>query len=171
MTSVAFADPSQESQLIELDADHAKAIAFNMLFMVWRRRTASEAYAAGMVLIEELGYRYPEGVGVCNVVEVDAIPPDAEARKKFVELLHLPSLRHFSVTHEGVGFKAASVRAIVAGTHAFARPTTQHSVHSRLTDAGRWHARMQLALGHHEPAERIVQVANALRALHRHQFP
>lgn len=165
------ADSSQESELIELDEDHAKAIAFNMLFVVWRHRTLASAYYAGMKLVEKLGQRYPEGVGILNVIELEAQPPPADARAAFVELLHLPQLRHFSVTHEGSGFKAASIRAVVAGTHAFARPKCSHSVHRYLSEAARWHVKEQRALQHDEPAERIERVAHALRALHRNQYP
>ena len=164
-------DPASESKLIDLDEDHAKAVAFNMLFMVWRRRTLPAAYQGGIALLNDLAKRFPEGVGVLNVVEVDAIPPDAQAREVFAQLLHLPQLRHFSVTHEGSGFKAASVRAIVAGTVAFVRPRCAYGVHRSVSDAARWHAREQGALNHREPPDRIVQIAQALRGLHRNQYP
>src|SRR3990170_4688527 len=47
----------------------------------------------------------------------DALPPTAGARKLIAELQSLPSVKHYSVTHEGAGFKAASIRAVVAGIH------------------------------------------------------
>lgn len=171
MIDRGIADPSQGSELVEVDADHAKAIAFNMLFVVWRHRTLASAYHAGMRIAAELAKRYPEGIGILNIIELEALPPDAAARQAFVELLHLPQLRHFSVTHEGTGFKAASIRAVVASSHALARPKCAHSVHSNLADAVRWHVKKQQALQHDEPAERIERVARALRALHRHQYP
>lgn len=172
MIDRGIVDPSQGgSELVEVDADHAKAIAFNMLFVVWRRRTLAEAYKAGMRIATELGQRYPEGVGILNIIELEALPPDAAARQAFVDLLHLPQLRHFSVTHEGTGFKAASIRAVVAGTHAFARPKCAHSVHRNLAEAVRWHVKEQRALNHDETPEQIARVARALRALHRHQYP
>jgi hypothetical protein len=171
MISRDMASSSGESELIELDEDHAKAIAFNMIFVVWRHRTLVTAYQAEMKLVEELGKRCPEGVGILNVIELEAQPPGADARAAFVQLLNMPQLRHFSVTHEGAGFKAASIRAVVAGTHAFARPKCSHSVHRYLSEAARWHAKEQKALKHEEPAERIERVAFALRGLHRHQYP
>src|ERR1044071_1996620 len=66
--------------LLDLDEDHAKGLAFNMLFMIWRRRTLATAYTRGMQIVRELGTKYPEGVGVLQVVAVDAIPPDSAAR-------------------------------------------------------------------------------------------
>src|SRR5262245_49096928 len=99
-------------KLVEIDEDHVKAVAGNMLFMVWRRRTLSAVYRRGMDLATEVAGRFPQGVGVCHVVEVDAVPPDADTRRAFVDFLKMSHVKHFSVTHDGVGFKAASVRAI-----------------------------------------------------------
>src|SRR5262245_770075 len=121
-------------KLIEMDADHAKATAFNMLFATWRFHTLPGAYRRGIRLVEEMASAFPEGIGVCQIVEVEAIPPGSETRRAFVEFLRLPAVKHFSVTHEGSGFKAASVRAIVAGVHALGRPTCEHSVHRTIAE-------------------------------------
>lgn len=157
--------------LVDLDEDHAKGLAFNMLFMIWRRRTLATAYTRGMQIVRELGAKYPEGVGVLQVVEVDAIPPDSAARSAFVEFFHLKEINHYSVTHEGSGFKAASVRAIAAAAHAMARPRCAHSVHSTLLSAAEWHAKRQIELGHTEDATRIESIAQALRRLHWEKYP
>lgn len=158
-------------ELVEIDEDHVKATAFNMLFMIWRRRTTSEAYDRALVLARALATKFPGGIGVCQVVEVDAVPPDSDARKKFVDFLRLKGLKHYSVTHEGTGFKAASVRAIVAGGHALSRASCEHSVHAKLASAASWHEMHQRELGRAETADEIERVAQALRKLHRDRFP
>lgn len=38
-------------QLVELDEDHANAHAFNMLFMVWRRRPLEAPFRRGVRLV------------------------------------------------------------------------------------------------------------------------
>jgi hypothetical protein len=157
--------------LIESDFDHVKGTAFNMLFMVWRRRTLSEAYRRGLKVARELATKFPEGIGVCQVVEVDAIPPDSEARSVFVEFMKLPGLKHYSVTHDGVGFKAAAVRAIIMSVNSLARPRCKHEVHSTVSAAAAWHTVMQAELGRHETPEDIAQIINALRAFHRDTYP
>ena len=157
--------------VVEVDEDHIKATAFNMLFMDWRRRTLPAAYRRGIDRVHELAKVYREGVGVCQVVEVDAVPPDSETRSMFVEFLRLQHVKHFSVTHEGVGFKAASVRAIVSGVHALARPKCEHSVFPKLSEAARWHEENQRRIGHSEPAARIERVMQGIRKMHRERYP
>lgn len=158
-------------QLVEIDADHVKGTAFNMLFLVWCLHTHAAAYRRGIRAATEVAARFSEGVGVCHYLEVEAVAPGAETRRAFVDFLRLPDLKHFSVIHEGVGFKAASVRAVVAGVHALGRPTCQHAVHKSIAEAAEWHAARQAELGRHETAEQIARTIRALRALHKNRFP
>jgi len=154
-------------EILEMDEHHAKASAFNMLFMTWRLHTHEDAYRRAIRLAEQLASRFSGGIGVFHVVEVEAIPPGPGTRRAFVDFLRLPCVKHFSVAHEGVGFKAASVRAIVAGVHALSRPTCEHSVHKSIELAGAWHAKQQSLLGRQETARQIVENMQALRAAHR----
>jgi hypothetical protein len=158
-------------ELVEIDEDHAKAITFNMVFMTWRYNTHVGAYRRGIDVAGQLGLRFPEGVGVFHIVEAEALPPSAMTRKAFVEFLRLKPVKHFSVTHEGTGFKAASVRAIVASVHALGRPNCEHSVHKSVELASEWHAQQQARLGRSESAQQISRAMNKLRALHRERYP
>ena len=166
-----LSDPRKQFEVLDLDEDHAKGVAFNMLFMIWRRRTLASAYTRGMQIVRELGALEPEGVGVFQVVEVDAIPPDAQARGAFIEFFHLTQIKHYSVTHEGSGFKDASIRAIAAAAHAMARPKCAHSVHSLVASAAEWHEGQQRLLGRKEPATQIAVIAQTLRNMHWEKFP
>ena len=72
-----------------------------------------------------MGERHPEGIGVLQVVETSASrPPDEAARKVFSQALDVCDkyVKHHSVVHEGSGFKAASVRAIVMGVYMVHQP-------------------------------------------------
>jgi hypothetical protein len=157
--------------VVEIDEDHVKGTAFNLVFMVWRRRTLVAAYRAGIELVGRLSLKHPSGVGVMNVVETEAVPPDSDARKAFSEFWQQPALKHFSVTHEGTGFKAASVRAIVSGIHALARPNFETSVHSTVADAARWAAAQNRRLGRTDEWTAIEKVVQALRRLHVEKYP
>jgi hypothetical protein len=158
-------------ELLEIDEDHIKGTAFNMLFLVWCIHTHANAYRRAIRSAAQLAARFEEGIGVCQYLEIEAVAPGAETRKAFVDFLRLPMLRHFCVIHEGTGFKAASVRAVVAGVHALGRPTCEHAVHKSIAQAAAWHAAQQAALGRHEPLELIARTIRSVRALHRERYP
>jgi hypothetical protein len=160
-----------ELEVVAVDSDHIKGTAFNILFMVWRRRTLFAAYHAAIAVVNGLAPKHPNGIGVMHVVETEASPPDGEARKAFAEFMRLPVIRHFCVTHEGTGFKAASVRAIASGVHALARPPYAHAVHSTVADASRWAAEQNRQLGRNDDWQAIERVMQTLRRMHVEKFP
>jgi hypothetical protein len=161
----------QPFRLIEVDEDHAKAIAFNMLFVVWRRKTLGVAYRRGMTIVRDLAAQFPEGVGVCQLVEVDATPPDSDTRRAFVEFMKLETVKHFGVIHDGTGFKAASVRAVMSSVHMLARPKFKLAVHNSVAAGAGWHAVAQAELGRRETPEMIQRIISGLRQLHRDRYP
>jgi hypothetical protein len=56
-------------------------------------------------------------------------------------------LKHYSLVHEGTGFKAASVRAVISASQMLARSkTTKVAVFKAIADAADWHARHQHAI-------------------------
>lgn len=162
-------DPSL--RVVHTDYDHAKAVAYNLVILLWRRRTLPEPYRAAMTLTTDHARRHPAGVGVMQVVEVDAVPPDAEARKAFTEFMKWPGVAHFSVTHEGTGFKAASVRAIVSGVTVLSRPIFPHSVHSSVADASSWAASQNRRIGAFSDLHAIERAVQSLRRVHLLKYP
>lgn len=153
-----------------MDRDHATGKAFNMMFMLWRYETTLVAYKRAIEWAKELIVLCPRGIGTAHIVEVDAIPPSAETRAAFVEYLRLPGLRHYSVTHEGTGFKAAGIRAIVAAQHALARPRCEHATFGDIGSAARWHEAQQRQINRNENAAKIAECLHGLRAAHRKAF-
>jgi hypothetical protein len=156
--------------LTEADSDHIKGVVGNMLFMVWVSRTEYACYRRGAEIVRMLGPRFPTGIGVLNLVEVSAVPPDARARGEFAQFLKLPEIRHFSVTHEGHGFKAAAVRAIVSAAQFIAAPPFPHSVHATVDAAAAWHSDQQRALGIELPAREVTEIVADLRRRHFERF-
>ena len=169
--SVAPTRVASDLEVAGLDEDHVAGTIHNLVIIVWRFRTRFEPYRAGIRLLEKLSRSHPEGVGTLQIVETEASPPEADARKAFKDALEVPGLRHFSVTHEGTGFKAASVRAIVWGVHTLARPTFPYAVHDSVAEAARWAVEHNRALGRRDDARSIEEAIRELRRLHRERYP
>jgi hypothetical protein len=152
-------------KLIDIDDHHAKASAFDMILIVWKKETQASAYERLITLVTEMGERHPEGIGVLQVVETTAIPPDEAARKVFLKALNVCDkyVKHYSVTHEGTGFKAASVRAIVMGVYLVRQPKFEHLVANSLLRAAQWHEAEQRKLGKTQAAEHIVRSVEMIR--------
>lgn len=139
--------PTSDLGILELDADHCISVVGNMLFVVWWFRTTAPAYDRLIAITQSTARRAGHRVGLWHLVEGSATPPDAAARSRFLELIRLDQIAHYSVTHEGSGFKAASVRSIVLWTQAMAAHTCAHGVHKTLREGAAWHAAQQAKLG------------------------
>jgi len=160
-----------EFEVLDVDADHIKGAAFNMMFAIWRFHTHYDAYRGCLHWTDQLAKRHPAGIGVMHVVEPTAIAPEAPTRRLFNDAVRHGGVRHYSVVHTARGFKAASIRAIVAGSFALARPSAAHAVHTRLDEAAAWHALEQRRMGRSESAEQIVRVVEGLRRALDEQHP
>jgi hypothetical protein len=128
-------------RLVDIDEHHVKATAFEMILIVWKKQTQASAYEGLIELVREMGERHPEGIGVLQVVEVTAIPPDDAARRVFRDALGACDkyVRDYSVVHEGAGFKSAAVRAIVMGVFLVRQPKFRYLVANSLHQAAIWH--------------------------------
>ena len=59
----------------------------------------------------------------------------------------------------------------MVGVQTLARPAFRITVHSRLSDAARFHAAMQKELGRSETATLIESIMENLRIRHRERYP
>ncbi len=132
-------------RVLEVDENQVKAIFANMLLAVWLKRTTLAAYQRIAPIVVELARTHPEGIGVLQVVERGATPPDHETKREFFRVLTLIEghVKHYSVVHEASGFSAAFFRAVMLGAYTYARPTFAHKVFDSLTDAATWHVKQQ----------------------------
>src|SRR4051812_8003853 len=85
-----------ELTVLEIDEDHAVGVAFNMGFVVWQHRTTRLAYRRYREVLLKLAEAHPEGVASLQLLARDITPPDAAARREFVEFLHLTHVKHSS---------------------------------------------------------------------------
>ena len=171
MKELGAAEQKSDFNLLEIDVNHLTATAFDTVIMIWRRETTAGPFRRGMGIATDLAKKTGAKVGVCQVVEPDAVPPNSETRGAFMELLQLEEVTHSSVIHDGAGFKAASVRAIVNLQILMARPKFPHLVFSTVKEAAVWQVGMQAKLGREVSASRMEFVVRELRSLHRERFP
>lgn len=163
--------PAPNLRLVEIDEEHVAGVYFNLVMLLWRYHTHLEAYRGAIRLATQTSAHHPSGIGVMQIVETTAIPPDSETRKEFGTMMKVPGIRHFCVTHEGIGFKAAAVRAIVSGVHALARPSFPHAVHDDLATAARWAATHNKSIGAPSDADGIEKALQSMRRLHAERYP
>ncbi len=141
-----------------------------MVFAYWARETQQASFRKACDHLARLAGAHPEGVGICQIVGLEAVPPSTEARTEITKLMKDAvggRLKHYSVVHEGTGFKAASVRAIVSASHMLAQTTSHLAVFSSITEAAKWHAKEQVELKRRETFEQIAAVIYELQKEHQ----
>lgn len=119
---------------------HIIATQGDLEIVIWRGSTTLDAVETIRTSLGELTRSYPKGIGVLQVVEVTAPPPDAAARNALSNVLRGAgkAVRGSAIVFEGTGFKMAAVRAIVTGLTMLARPEFPHVVFADLHEASAW---------------------------------
>ena len=141
-----------------------------MVFAFWAKETQLSAFRKVCENLSRLASAHPDGVGICQVVGLQAVPPSTETRTEITRLMRDAvggRLMHYSIVHEGSGFKAASVRAIVSASHMLARTTTHLAVFNSVAEAAKWHAKEQQLLKRKESAEQISAIISDLQQEHQ----
>jgi hypothetical protein len=142
-----------------------------MVFAIWRRKTQPDACRRVIGFVREIARRHPEGVGLTQIIDVEAEPPDGETRKAIVEMMKQPALKYFSAVHDEEGFKAAALRAVTLGVYALARPTCKVMVHPTFAATAKWQEARQREIGRRESAAHIEGILQGLREFHRLRYP
>lgn len=110
--------------------DYVVASWRSLVAVFWLNATplgAAEVVAREM---DRAALQHQRGIGLLSVVASSAPPPSREARQEIVEALQqrASSLRYSGVVLEGVGFRAAMVRAVVGGIMQLGRFPFPHRV-------------------------------------------
>jgi hypothetical protein len=153
-------------QIIDRDDHHVTVAWLNMVFAYWHKETKQAPFRRVCSKLAELAGSYKEGVGVCQMIGLQATPPDAGTRAEITQLIKDGvdgQLKHYSLVYEGTGFKAASIRAVISASQMMARSKTKVAVFSTIADAAEWQARRQNAIGRNEPVRRIEEIMLWLR--------
>jgi hypothetical protein len=154
-------------RILGIDANHGKAVGGNMLLVAWKKLTTTQACVQLTADVGDLARRRSGGFGILQVLEVDATPPDTEAREEVLKFLKFCDghVKHHSIVYEGTGFRAATVRAIVSSFYLFARPSFPHKVFNSLSLAAAWHAQQEREQRQSNVnAQSIIDNVQALRA-------
>jgi hypothetical protein len=107
---------------------------------LWRGKTTSSAVKRGSEVLAEHAAVWGGRVLLLTVVEENVPLPALEARVELVSLLKNANGRveRSALVFEGEGFRAASVRAVVAGVSLFSRPEYPHRVLASVGAAARF---------------------------------
>ena len=132
----------QELTLYEHDDQHGVGVWRNVLIAVWRKDTRADAVEGVSAVLTELTRRHPD-VALLQVIEEGATAPDSDARRALSTMLrqHGGAIRCSAVVYEGDGFRAATLRAVVAGIALLGRPVYPHIVFASTVAAINWTAR------------------------------
>jgi N-acetylglucosamine kinase-like BadF-type ATPase len=141
--------------------DHLFA-GWGALFMVvWRHETTLAAVAELAPLVTQFAAQHPR-FALLVIVEESASLPSSTVRERIAASLQrvAPYIGASAVVHEGSGFRAAAVRAVLAGLGLIVRPPYPHQIFARVDAAGRWLAAAQRGMD----AAGICDAVRALRA-------
>ena len=143
--------------------DHLFAGWGSLFMVVWRHETTLAAVADLAPLVTQFAARHPR-FALLVVVEESASLPSSTVRERIAASLQrvAPYIGASAVVHEGSGFRAAAVRAVLAGLGLIVRPPYPHQIFARVEDAGRW-----LTVAH--PTIDAVGLAEAVRTLRTHR--
>ncbi len=128
------------AELAEVTRDHVVFTWNNVACAVFKRETTLGGVRTIQRAYDDLAARFPSGVFMVTIVEDGAPMPVVEVRDALAKFLASGAGRTTmsAVIHEGVGFRAAAVRAVVTGLAMVARLPYPHKVFGTPTDAARW---------------------------------
>jgi hypothetical protein len=134
------AQPSTDpfASVLHAERDFVVGTYGPVFLVIWRIDTTE----VGMRRVASLfrSARLPERVGMLTVVDENATMPSSEARELGAAFLSKNSKRIVAsaIAHEGSGFKAAAVRAVVTGLTMLARQPFPHKVFPDTDRAASW---------------------------------
>jgi len=142
--------------------DSVFALWDRVALALWRGNTTAGAVRRGSEILAEHAAAWGSRVWLLTVVEENVPLPALEARMELVSLLKNANglVERSALVFEGEGFRAASVRAVVAGVSLFSRPEYPHRVFGSVGAAARF-----LAAGRTDaPApHRVIRMVNEAR--------
>lgn len=142
-TGLEVAASDSELEVVEQDGEHVAAVWRNVLILVWVSCTRATHVSAARLTLRRLAESYPGGIGLVQVIEKDCNRLDGEAREAFAQLYGSETaIRCSAIVMEGSGFRAASVRMIVAALARVSGSVFPHRLFSDVTTAALWEAEL-----------------------------
>jgi hypothetical protein len=121
-------------------ADYTTARCQDLVLQLWHKQTTLEGVAALRGAIGSVAEESPQGLRLLIVVEPAASMPPRDARAKIADFMtdYKSSIRATALAFEGVGFRAASIRAVVTGLNLLAHHPFPYGVFSSIPEALNW---------------------------------
>lgn len=152
--------------VIEVDANHCLGSHGPILVIVWRHETTRSAVMNVRRAALALAARRPGELGLMMIVETTAEAPSGEVRAVVAQAMgdfgHL--VRRSALVHEGTGFHAAAVRAVVTGLSLVARQPYPQQVFDSVERAATW-----IVQGVPREVTSAEDLREAISALRSHQ--
>ncbi len=119
------------------DPDHIVGTWRNIFVCMWRRETHAKAILNLKPVILRLKTANPAGIAMLTVVEPNADMPTPQAREELPKLFKevARGISCSALVFEGVGFRAAAIRAITTTFNLVASQPFPHKVFANIHDA------------------------------------
>jgi hypothetical protein len=146
-------------KILENDVDHVLASWRHIAIAFWRRETRPDAIERLGLALRALQDATGHAPGLFMVIGESAPLPSAEARALSATVLRRLPLAFSVVTFEGAGFRAAAVRAVVAGISLLAKVPYPYKSFASIEDASTWVAMRTRADGEASVPAKALMVA------------
>ena len=156
--------PAATPEIVSLGRDHAIGIWHCFLIQIWRHGTSLDCARTVRDAAKRLAAEREGALATIIVVESGAAMPDGDTRAELARMVDDQKGRMVAaaLVHEGSGFRAAAVRAVMTGMMTLAKQPFPHHVVANVADGAKWLAtRERLPAGDVAEIERVVE---ALRA-------
>lgn len=158
--------PGPAAMDVKLEANNSDvviAVWDRVVVAVFRGRTTVAGLRCGREVIAQHSAACNGPILLLTLIEANAPLPHLDARVEIITLLKEANgkVERSGIVFEGEGFRASTVRAIVAGVSLFSRPEFPHRIFSSVGSAARFlvGGRSGGGMGPH----RVIRVANEAR--------
>jgi hypothetical protein len=130
-------------RMLHAERDYALATYGPLYIVIWRINTTTRAMVNVQAKLNDFARLRKNGIALLTIVEVDAPIPEGESREAVARFLRDSAwaIRCSAVVHEGAGFRASLVRAVVTGLTLAAHQPFPHKVFASVPLASAWLAR------------------------------
>jgi hypothetical protein len=162
-TPAGYPPPAAMDIKLEVNnSDVVIAVWDRVVVAVFRGRTTVAGLRSGREVIAQHAAACNGPILLLTLIEANAPLPHLDARVEIITLLKEANgkVERSGIVFEGEGFRASTVRAIVAGVSLFSRPEFPHRIFSSVGGAARF-----LVGGRNGgmPPHRVIRVANEAR--------
>jgi hypothetical protein len=129
-----------EISVDDFSSDHVLSHWGRLVVAVWRGKTVLRAVRRREHLIRQLASELEAPVWLLTIIEPSAPLPAADVRQELAEFHKRAAgkIARSALVFEGHGFRAASVRAVVAGISLSSRPAYPHRFFGSVGAAARF---------------------------------